>query len=84
MVTERLEVRLDPDQRRKLAELAETRRAPVAAVVRELIDAAYDAARRDRLRRGLEVIANANVEDVPDPDELSRQLDETHDLGDLR
>ncbi len=28
-------------------------------------------------------ISQLNIEDVPDPEELNRQLDETHDLPDL-
>ncbi|HEU0074148.1 MAG TPA: hypothetical protein VFS30_09060 [Dehalococcoidia bacterium] len=83
MVTERLDVRLDPERRRKLEELAEHRQASVSDTVRELIDQAYeDEAREHRLKLVRE-IAGLNIEDVPDPEELSRQLAQTHDLGDL-
>ena len=83
MVTERLEVRLDPERRRKLAKIAEERRAPVSDVVRRLIDEAYEDVLKEERRRAVEIIANANVEDVPDPEELSRQLAKTYDIPDL-
>lgn len=83
MISERLEVRLDPDRKRKLAQLSEQRGAPVSEVVRALIDTAYEEVQAERRRQAVERIANANVEDVPDPEELNRQLDTTHDLPDL-
>ena len=41
MVTERLEVRLDRERRRKLSELAQGRGVPVSQAVRQMIDEAY-------------------------------------------
>ena len=38
----RLEIRLDAERRRKIAELAQARGVPIAQVVRDLVDAAYD------------------------------------------
>ena len=83
MVTERLEVRLDRERRRKLSELAERQGTPVSEVVRRLIDQGYEEARRQERLRAVEEIAKLEIEDVPDPETLSRQLDTTHDLGDL-
>lgn len=81
MVTDRLEVRLDPDHRRKLAELAASRRAPVSELVREMIDRAYEADLRERRLRAVRELAAMEIEDVPDPETLKRQLDSAHDPG---
>jgi hypothetical protein len=83
MAGERLEVRLDPERRRKLADIAEARGATVSKVVREMIDRAFDDSRRAERLRYVRQIAEARAEMVPDPEELSRQLDRTHDLPDL-
>jgi hypothetical protein len=82
MVTDRYEIRLDPERREKLTYLASKREIPVSETVRRIIDEAYDEAmieyRLDLVRQ----IAEAEIEDVPHPKELSRQLDATHDIPD--
>ncbi len=81
MHTSRLEVRLDRERRRKLTEIAAARGAPVSQVIREMIDQAYEEARRaDRLRAAQE-LAQLEVEDVPDQATLNRQLESTYILG---
>jgi predicted DNA-binding protein len=77
---DRLEVRLDPENRRKLDAVCRARGGPVSRVVRELIDEAYEDVLRERRRRAVEVIASLEIEEMPDPDELSRQLDSTYDV----
>jgi predicted DNA-binding protein len=84
MVAERLEVRLDPEHRRKLEEITAARGAPVSQVVRELIDQAYEEADRAARREAARRIGELQIEEVPDPEELSRQLDNKYDLADLR
>ena len=83
MATERLEVRLDPGRRRKLSELAAERGAPVSDVVRQIIDQAYEDTLRTRRLRAARDLAQLEVEDVPDPQTLSRQLEGAHEPGDL-
>jgi hypothetical protein len=83
MVTERLEVRLDPERRRKLSELATEHGAPVSEVVRQLIDQAYEETLRGRRLRAARELARLEVEDVPDPETLSRQLEGTYEPADL-
>ena len=83
MVTERLEVRLDPERRRKLAELATEHGAPVSEVVRQMIDQAYEETLRGRRLRAARELARLEVEDVPDPETLSRQLEGTYEPADL-
>ena len=48
METDRLEVRLDRERRRKLSELAQGRGVPVSQAVRQMIDEAYKEALRER------------------------------------
>lgn len=83
MVTERLEVRLDRERRRKLSELAAAHGAPVSEVVRQMIDQAYEEALRVRRLRAARELARLAVEDVPDPETLSRQLEGTYEPADI-
>ena len=83
MVAERLEVRLDPARRRKLQHVAAARSASVSEIVREMIDRLYEEVDRAERRRAAEAIARMEIEDVPDPETLSRQLDAAHDVGNL-
>jgi hypothetical protein len=83
MATERLEVRLDKERRRKLQEIAKAQDAPVSETVRRIIDKAYDDIMMARRKRAAEELGKLQIEDVPDPEELSRQLDSTYDVGDL-
>lgn len=69
-----LAVRLDSEHRRKLAELAAEKGAPVSQVVRHMIDNAYEEALQARRLRAAHELALMTVEDAPDPATLSRQL----------
>ncbi len=80
----RLEVRLDPDRRRKLRELAQGRGVPVSDVVRESIDHEYEVWLRGARLRAAEELGQLSVEDVPDPETLRRQLEDAYELPDLR
>jgi hypothetical protein len=81
MVSQRLEVRLDPAMRQKLEELARVRSLSISDAVREAIDRAHDEAMVAYRLELVRQIGELNIEDVPDPETLSRQLDETHDAG---
>ncbi len=81
MTTQRLDVRLDAEHMRRLREVADTEGAPLSEVVRRLIDSAYEDIQLSQRLAAVAQIAAANVEDVPDPDELSRQLEETYEPG---
>ena len=83
MPTERLEVRLDSEHRRKLSELAERKGAPVSKVVREMIERAYDEALSERRGRAARELGRLTVEDVPDPKTLSGQLEGAHEPTDV-
>lgn len=81
MATDRLDVRLGPEHRRKLVELADEQGTTVSETVRGLIDRAYEQSFLTRRRRAAEAIARLEIEDVPDPATLSRQLEEAHEPG---
>ena len=79
MRTERVEVRLDPETRKKLEEVAAVRSSSVSKLVRDLIERSYEAevAGAGRLA-AVERIGRMQVEDVPEPSELKRQFSEAH------
>jgi hypothetical protein len=74
MKYERLEVRLDQEHARKVAELREAYGTSTSEAVRRAIDEAHQKA---TLAKRLEIVrrmAEANIEEMPDPEELRRQL----------
>lgn len=81
MVTKRYEIRLDPERRRKLSWLSQEQQAPAAEMVRQAIDYFYEEAQRERRHRAIEAICAMEIEDMPDPEELSRQLASTYDVN---
>lgn len=81
-MTVRLEVRLDEKRRAQLEEIAGNRGASVSDVVRSLIDEAYEEISRERRRRAVERLINLNVEQMPDPEELARQLNDKYEPAD--
>ena len=79
----RLDVRLDSEHRRRLEELAGENGMPISEVVRRLIDGAYEDVVRERRKQAIERLIGLNVEDPPDPDALSRELEAAHEPGGL-
>ena len=84
MTAGRLDVRLDQERRRKLRELAAEQGAPVSEMVRRLIDRAYEHTLDARRKRAAQELGQLELEDVPDPATLCRQLEAAHESGDLR
>ncbi len=76
--TDRLEVRLDGERRRKLAEVAAVYGTGASEAVRLIIDQAYERVTDERRRLAVTMLASMAVEDVPDEEELARQLDHAH------
>ena len=79
----RLDVRLDAERRRRLEELVEERGVPISEVVRCLIDDAYEDIVQVRRKQAVERLIGLNVEDPPDPEILSRELEAAHEPGGL-
>ena len=78
-MTNRLDVRLDAEHRRRLEEVAQERGMPISEVVRRLIDGPYEDILRTRRKQAVERLIGLNVEDTPDPDNLSRELEAAHE-----
>ena len=77
----RLDVWLDDEQRRRLDEILEERGLPISQVVRGLIDDAYEAVMRERRRKAALRLSELEIEDPPDPAQLSRELEASHEPG---
>ena len=82
-MTNRLDVRLDVERRRRLEELAQEQGEGLSDVVRRLIDGAYEDILRTRRKEAIERLIGLNVEDPPHPDTLSRELEAAHEPGGL-
>ena len=78
-----LDVRLDAESRRRLEELVEERGVPISDVVRFLIDDSCEDIVSVRRKQVVERLIGLNVEDPPDPDTLSRELEAAHEPGGL-
>jgi predicted DNA-binding protein len=81
MASERLEVRLDEEHRRRLDVILARRGTPLAAVVREMIDQTYEEVCREERRKAVEELRAMAIGDAVEPDVMCRQLDEAHDPG---
>lgn len=79
----RLDVRLDTERRRRLEELGEERGVPISEVVRGLIDDAYEHIVQERRRSAASRLIGLGVEEPPDTDALSRELEAAHEPGGL-
>jgi len=79
----RLEVRLDDERKERLKEMGKAEGLSTSEVVRRLIDDAWEEVMRARRIAAVERMAQLEIEDVPDPDTLSRELEETYEPGGL-
>ena len=78
MEADRLEVRLDPERRRKLSRIAESRGLTVSYTVRELIDEAYEGQRTYRQRLADEIAYRMEIGRCRQ--DLTRQLNSAYDV----
>ncbi len=75
MLDRRLQILLDEQRYRRLAEAARERKTSVAAVIRDAIDAALPADEAEKRAAWRRILA-AEPMPVPDPDELKAELEE--------
>lgn len=75
----RFEVRLDPECKERLHELAEKDGVPASEVVRRLIDQAYEGITKARRLQAVEELAGMSMEVPDNPDDLYRILERTHE-----
>ena len=78
MRTQRIEVRLDPETRAKLEQVAAARGATVSELVRSMIESTYEEEVSRRRLGAARRIGAMEVEDVPGAEVLKRQLGEAH------
>ena len=78
MLTERLQILVSPEQRRRLEDEAERRGTSVAGVVREAVDTQLTTVSREERIRAVKEIAAMKAEYLP-PDELNQLIEEQHD-----
>ena len=77
MRTERVEVRPEPEMRGKLKEVAAARGSSISELVRDLIQRSHEEEVAGAARlAAVERIGQMEVQDVPEPAELKRQLSE--------
>jgi hypothetical protein len=63
--------------------VAESEGESTTDAVRRLLDRGFEDWMKGRRKEAVRRISELEIEDVPDPEELGRQLDSTHDLPDL-
>ncbi len=78
MRTQRIEVRLEPETREKLEEVAAARGVTVSELVRSLIERSYEEEVSGRRLAAAGRLGAMEVEDVPDTGVLKRQFGEAH------
>lgn len=76
----RQDLRLDNAHHETLEGLARQERITVSEMMRRMIAAAYERGHRARRLEAVERIAAMEIEEMPDPDELSRQLAAKYDF----
>jgi hypothetical protein len=79
MYSERLQILVSKEQRRRLEEAARMRKASVASVIRDAVDAELGrGSRQDRLGAVAAIAAMRGVPDIA-PEELGLAIAESHD-----
>ena len=58
----RLDVRLDPERRQRLDEMAREQGVPISDVIRSLIDEAYEGILRERRRQAVDHLVSLEAE----------------------
>ena len=82
-MTNRLDVRLNDKHRQQLEELAREKGVGISDVVRCMIDSAYEDILRRRREQAVERLIGLNLENPPDPETVSRELEAAHEPGGL-
>jgi hypothetical protein len=74
MKYERLEVRLDEEHVKKLAEVRAAYSTSASEAVRRAIDEAYEKMKIEQRKRALQTIRQAELVETPEPEELRGQV----------
>jgi len=81
MATKRLEMRIDDERLARLECVAKEKGQTVSETARQLMDRGYEEWMKWRRKEAVKRISEMEIEEVPDPEELNRQLAEAHDPG---
>ena len=77
MLTERLQVLISPEQRRRLDREARQRETSVGSLVREALDASFGGVSRERKRKAFEEFKKHRIPGpAPSPEEIDRMVEE--------
>jgi len=79
MYTERLQILVSKEQRRRLEREAKQRGASVASVIRDAVEAELGGVTRADRVRAAEAIAAMRAAPYLPPEELAREIDSSHD-----
>ena len=79
MASERYEIRLDTEHKKRLRELSAAYGVPGSTLLKDMIDKAYQERDRQERLAAVERISRVNGEDVPDMDTLKKQLGRSND-----
>ena len=80
MTASRIEIRLDPEQRRKLDDIAKHNNVSVSDIVRRLIEQEYEEEMRERRIAAAERLGSMQIGEALEPDELNKLLESTYDV----
>ncbi len=80
MVTRRFEIRLDPERVEHVEYVAGEEGVSMTDAFRRLLDRGWEDWMRERRRLAVERIAAMEIEEMPEPEELARQMDAMYDL----
>lgn len=80
--TYRFEMRLDEEHYQKLSDLRAEYGTTATEAIERVIDEAAERARERRVKSLEEIYAMESFDDVPDIEELTKQLESTHDIPD--
>ena len=79
MASERYEIRLDTEHKRRLRELSAAYGVPGSTLLKDMIDKAYEEQDRKRRLEAARRLGEMEIEDVPDMETLKRQLGRSRD-----
>ena len=81
MATRRLELRIDDELFARLERVAKDQGQTVSETARRFMGQGYEEWMKWRRKEAVRRISEMEIEDVPDPEELSQQLAEAHGPG---
>ncbi len=79
MASERYEIRLDTEHKKRLRELSAAYGVPGSTLLKDMIDRLYKEKDREERLAAARRIGEMEIEDVPDMETLKKQLESAHE-----